>query len=86
MTEQDIVNLGFTRCDVPAEDTVDTPFHYYEWYPYAGAYLALLSDSNDEVKDGNWKVVLSEDMDIVFDNVNDVRSLMDILKRNVKQQ
>lgn len=84
MTEQDLIKLGFNRVDVDADESGDTPFHYYEWYPYEDAFLALLSDSDDEVIDGNWKVILSDDMDIVFDNVDDVKTLMDILKRNVR--
>lgn len=86
MTEQDLVTLGFERVNVSADESGDdTPFHYYTWYPYEDAYLSMLSYSNDEVVNGNWKVILADDMNIVFDDVDDVRMIMDVLKRNVRQ-
>ncbi len=47
--------------------------------------LCLISNANDEVgEDGEWMVEIFDDQSIEFKNEEDLRALVDILKRNGK--
>ena len=54
MKEKDLIKLGFKKIDVPEEESGDKPYYYYTFdffSEYCG--LSLLSNSDDEVEDGN---------------------------------
>jgi len=85
MSEQDLIDLGFERCD---EDDLGDKFYYY-CYDINGEAGAgsLISDTDDEVVDGNWKVYgwdINENL--VFEDINDVELYIDVLERNILQK
>lgn len=82
MKEEVLVQLGFNRNDVSEEESGASAFHYYTM-DFGG--LCLISNANDEVgEDGEWMVEIFDDQSIEFKNEEDLRALVDILKRNGK--
>jgi hypothetical protein len=82
MTEQDLLNLGFERCDI---DDEDEKFHYY-FYDLNGesGCGSLLSNSNDELGEGEWKVYAWDiNEDLVFDNVEDIKTYINVIEKNI---
>ena len=80
MKEQDLVDLGFERTDVSEIESGGDPFHYYILDFSRG--FSLISNSNDEVKDGEWHVEVFEAPEVNFIDKKDVKQLIDIIKRN----
>lgn len=79
MKEKDIIDLGFEKNIVPIEESgMDYDFYYYS---LDIAQIDLLSHANDEVEDGNWKVQILEG-GITISDVEDLKQLIEILKRN----
>lgn len=82
MKEEVLVQLGFNRNDVSEEESGASAFHYYTM---DFGTLCLISNANDEVgEDGEWMVEIFDDQSIEFKNEEDLRALVDILKRNGK--
>jgi len=85
MKEQDLLNLGFERCDV--EDG-EEKFYYYS-YDLNGEIGcgSLISDSDDELRDRgetHWKVYAWDiNENLVFDNSQDVQIYIDVIERNI---
>ena len=86
MKEEDLLNLGFIRYD---QDDEDDKFYYY-YYDLNGksGCGSLISDSDDEVRDRNetnWKVYAWDiNENLVFDNVDDVKTYIDVIEKNIK--
>jgi hypothetical protein len=79
MKEKDIIDLGFEKNIVPIEESgMDYDFYYYS---LDIAQIDLLSQANDEVEDGNWKVQILEG-GIMISDKEDLIQLIQILKRN----
>ena len=79
MKEKDIIDLGFEKNIVPIEESgMDYDFYYYS---LDIAQIDLLSQANDEVEDGNWKVQILEG-GIMISDKEDLTQLIQILKRN----
>ena len=85
MTEKDLLNLGFERCDI---DEDDEKFHYY-FYDLNGesGCGSLISDSDDELKDRGetaWKVYAWDiNENLVFDNVEDIKTYINVIEKNI---
>ena len=82
MKEQDLIDLGFERCD--DEDAGDK-FYYYTYdlndEPGAGT---LITDTDDEVKDGNWKVYAWDiNENLVFEDKEDVKTYIKVIEKNI---
>ena len=83
MKEQDLIDLGFERFD---QDDDEDKFYYY-CYDINGesGCGSLLSDSDDEIVDGNWKVTAWDiNENLVFDTKEDVKIYIDVLEKNIK--
>ena len=80
MKEQDLIDLGFERIDVSAEESGGDPFHYYTLDFSRG--FSLISNGSDEVENGEWHVEVFEAPEINFIDKKDVKQLIDIIKRN----
>lgn len=79
MKEKDIIDLGFEKNIVPMDESgMNYDFYYYS---LDIAHIGLLSQANDEVNDGNWKVQILES-GITISDVEDLTQLIKILKRN----
>ena len=80
MKEQDIIDLGFERHDVTAEQSgSENDWHYYTYDFTKG--LSLISSDNDLAKrKGHWHIEIFEtDEQIIFTDVSKVRKLMDLI-------
>jgi len=82
MKEQDIVNLGFKRVDVTAEESGDGAFYYYT-YDLGNGTLSLISNANNEIIDGRWSIEIFEDETIQFWGVSDLIKFIDVIKKNI---
>ena len=54
MTERELEILRFKKIEVSAEESGDKPYYYYTHGVVKG--LSFISNSSDEVKDGEWFV------------------------------
>ena len=82
MKEQDLIDLGFKRTDVSAEESGDKAFYYYNIDFGDQRGISLISPANNEVIDNKWFVEVFEDNNIRIDNTKDLKQLIDIIKRN----
>jgi hypothetical protein len=57
MTEQDIIDAGFERIDVSAEESGSNAYHYYT-YDFCSGF-SLITPASDEIQDG-WYVEVFE--------------------------
>lgn len=78
MTENQIIELGFEK-----EFHADNEDLYYYTYDIALG-LCLITQMNDEVKDGNWYVEFFDTTpSIRFTEPEDLKQLLEILKSKV---
>jgi hypothetical protein len=57
LREQHLIQLGFERKDISAEESGDTPFHFYVMdLSETNPNFCLISCSNDEAENGEWWV------------------------------
>ena len=57
LREDHLVELGFERRDISAEESGHDPFHFYVMdLSEQNPNFCLISCANDEVKDGEWYV------------------------------
>ncbi len=87
MTEQDLIDLGFTKevdpgvpcSDQEGNEWTEDEYHYYAYDLVIG--LGLLSCASDHVVDGEWFVDLFDTYpSIRFTDKEEVRSLINLLK------
>lgn len=79
MKEQDLIDLGFERIDISAEESGDEAFYYYT-YDFTRDFF-LISCTNDE-SDGVWFVEMDAHWNIKFYNPNDVKTFIDLINTN----
>ena len=80
MKEQDLIDLGFKRNDVSAEESGHVPFYYYT-YEITNE-LCLISTDDGEAKKDGWYVELFDYENIEIRNLEDLKTLISILERN----
>ena len=80
MKEQDLIDLGFNRYDVSAEESGDKPFFYFTYN--ITDELCLISTDSDEAKRRGWYVELFDYDNIEISNLEDLKTLIIILERN----
>ena len=82
MKEQDLIDLGFKRTDVTAEESgYETDWYYYT-YDFGDGSFSLISDSKTESDKDDWNVEVFEDETIRFTNSEDIKALIDLINRN----
>lgn len=82
MTERELEILRFKKVEVPIEESGDKPFYYYTHDVVMG--LSLISNSSDEVKDGEWFVeFFNTDIPVRFNNIAQVLGLINILTKAI---
>jgi len=79
--EEDLVGLGFVKIDVPIEESGDKAFYYYT---LDIGDICLITNCDDSLED-NWPVEIFDFQHTSFTNIVDLRSLIELLKRNTKQ-
>jgi hypothetical protein len=82
MKEQDLIDLEFERTNVSAEESGDNPFYYYTYN--ITDELCLISTDDGEAKKDGWFVEMFDYDGIKFTNVEDLKALMDVIKRNIR--
>jgi len=80
MKEKELEKLGFTKELVTAEESGDTDFYYFT-YEFLNGFC-LISTTNDDGED--FGVELFNETDFFFSDAEEVKLLIDILKRNSK--
>ena len=80
MKEQDLIDLGFERKDVTAEESGDFPFYYYTYD--ITKELCLISSDDGEAKKDGWFVEMFDYDDIKFTNVEDLQTLITVIEKN----
>ena len=84
MKEQDLIELGFKRTDVSAEESGDEAFYYYDIDFGDERGISFISPANNEVIDNKWFVEVFEDSSIRIDTIEDLKELINILNRVIK--
>ena len=80
MTENDLLQLDFTRVDETAVSSgAPNDWHYYT---YNIASFCLITPASDEVKDGEWYVEVFETPEIRFTSRTELEILMTLLINN----
>ena len=85
MKEYLLVNLGFERIDVSAEESGDNAFYYYTKDFGEKNVLSLISTTNDQVEDGEWYVEVFEDDVTEIDDEDDLKDFIEIITRIVNK-
>ena len=80
MKEQDLIDLGFTRSNVSAEESGDISFYYYT-YDITDELCLISSDDGEAEKDG-WSVEMFDYDGIKFSNVEDLKALITVIEKN----
>jgi hypothetical protein len=80
MKEQDLIDLGFERYDVSAEDSGDVPFYYYT-YDITDELCLISSDDGEAKKDG-WSVEMFDYDGIKFTSIEDLKTLINVIEKN----
>ncbi len=81
MKEQDLIDLGFKRTDVSAEESGHEAFYYYDMDFGNKKVVSLISPSDDEVVDDKWYVEMFQDEGLRIDKLNDLIDFINIMKR-----
>ena len=80
MKEQDLLDLGFERNDVSAEESGDVPFYYYT-YDITDE-LCLISSDDGEAKKHGWSVEMFDYDGIKFTTIEDLKTLITSIEKN----
>ena len=80
MKEQDLIDLGFERKDVTAEESGDFPFYYYTYD--ITKELCLISSDDGEAKKDGWSVEMFDYDGIKFTNGEDLKTLITVIEKN----
>ena len=84
MTEQDLLDLDFTRVDETAKSS-GMPYNWH-YYTYDIASFCLITPASDEVKDGEWYVEVFETPEIRFTSRTELEILMTLLINNCSEE
>jgi len=82
MSEKDLIDLGFDKFE---QNDEEDRFYYYSYdLNGEGGCGSLISDSDDTVVDGNWKVYAWDiNENLVFDNKEDIKTYIKVIEKNI---
>lgn len=81
MTEQNLIEAGFERVDVSAEESGGDPYYYFN---LDIGDLSLITPDSDTITDGEWYVELFNYNDFKITNPVHLAELLQILYKIVK--
>lgn len=81
MKEQDLIDLGFKRTDVTAEESGDEAFYYYDIDFGDKRGISLISPADNEVINNKWFVEVFEDPSIRVENKKDLEDFIGIINK-----
>jgi hypothetical protein len=80
MIEQTFIDLGFTRNDIPIEESgADHDFYYYT---LDIGDICLMSNSDDKAEEEGWNVTIFDSDTCVIKGVGDLEDLVRIISNN----
>ena len=74
MTEKELIELGFQREDVSAEESGHTSYYYYLYYLTDGCIFT--SNANDEVENNDWFVYEEDFLCITTNSYKNVKAFI----------
>ena len=80
MKEQDLIDLGFKRNDVSAEESGDVRFYYYTYN--ITDELCLITSDNGEAEQNGWSVEMFDYDNIEFTSKEDIEKLISLIEKN----
>ena len=80
ITEQNLIELGFTKIDQTAEATGAKKDWYY--YTLDIGDMCLITNDNEDAEKDQWAVYIFDNLEIVFRNSEDLAQLVQLLQRN----
>lgn len=88
LTERDLIEIGFVRTDVSAEESGDEAFYYYSWEASREGFCVISCDSNcDFVRDtGKWYAVPYDYPDVRIYDAQGLRALVGVISFAVKNR
>ena len=87
ITAADLLRLGFNRVDVPKEESGDEDYFYFVFDTKGNRPYAILITGDEDNKDDSYSVEINELEDaIVIKDLDDLESLVGIIKRNVNNE
>lgn len=76
LREEHLVQLGFDRNDISAEESGNTPYHFYTMdLSKMNSNFCLISCSNDEIENDEWQVEFLE-TEIRFTHYEHLRDIV----------
>lgn len=85
MDEEDLIDLGFKRTDVSAEESGDEAFYYYDIDFGDQRGISLISPANTDVIDNKWYVKVFEDTSLKYDKYQDVLDFITIIRKGINK-
>ena len=80
MTDKDLINLGFERNDVTAEQSGNENDWYYYTYDFTRGIALITCDSDEAERIGEWYVEFFEaEQQIRFTDASKLQDLMEII-------
>lgn len=80
MIEQTFIDLGFTRNDIPIEESGDDHDFYY--YTLDIGDICLITNASDEAEQDGWAVYIFDSRSLRIKGSGDLEDLIRILKNN----
>ena len=78
MKEQSLIDLGFKKIDVTAEESGENAFYYYT-YDF-NKYFSLITNCSDTIIKNRWYAEIF-DLDIRFSNPDDLKQFIDLINK-----
>lgn len=80
MTEQDLIDLGFEKVEVPKKDSgMDNDYYFYSHF---GTGIEFFSNCNDEILSDDWYVSILEDDLWKIYSKTEIKLIIDIINKN----
>ena len=79
MTEQNLIQLGFKKNEVTAQESGSDYFYYYT---FDIGSIALITKESTSVIADNWSVFLFDFLDVEIYDYDSVKTLIDIFIQN----
>ena len=87
ITAADLLRLGFERIDVSAEESGDEPYFYFVSNEKRGYGYSILITGDDDNENDIYTVEINElENAVIIKNLEDLESLVDIIKRNLNDE
>jgi hypothetical protein len=87
ITAADLLRLNFDRVDVPEEEAGDKDYFYFVFNVKSNRPYSILITGDEEPEEDAYTVEFTElDDAIVIKDLDDLESLVDIIKRNLNNE